>query len=334
MSEDSVPNTRADTATLEAAAEWFALLTSEQATTSDWAGWRRWYDHSMANRQAWQYVEQVAQRFGQFADPTECAVAESALNAPARAGASRRRVLKGMGSVMLAAPIGWLAWRHTPAGSLINRSWSDHASAVGEIRRLALPDGSHVWLNTASAVNVGFDEQVRSLTLVTGEIFVATARDTRSRPLIVQTERARMEALGTEFSVRHHDGSDELAVLSGAVAVRSAGTSSSSVIREGQGTRVSQDGIRAAYPVGDSAASWRRGILFADNRRLGDLVQELARYWRGHLDVHPDVANLRVMGTYPLDEPERALGMLAEALPIRVSQPLPWWAVLKPASGH
>ena len=38
-----------------------------------------------------------------------------------------------------------------------------------------------------------------------------------------------------------------------------------------------------------------------------------------------DVAGIRVLGSYPLTEPDRALAMLAAALPIRIRRSLPWW---------
>ncbi|MFD2835582.1 hypothetical protein ACFS3C_00095 [Azotobacter vinelandii] len=38
---------------------------------------------------------------------------------------------------------------------------------------------------------------------------------------------------------------------------------------------------------------------------------------------------MRVMGTYPLHDSERILGMLEGALPIVVQRPLPWWTSIE-----
>ena len=62
--------------------------------------------------------------------------------------------------------------------------------------------------------------------------------------------------------------------------------------------------------------------------RLDELVAELARYRHGHLGVAPEAAGLRVMGTYPLDDPDRTLQLLARALSLRVERKLPWWTTL------
>ncbi|OUS32030.1 iron dicitrate transport regulator FecR, partial [Gammaproteobacteria bacterium 45_16_T64] len=43
----------------------------------------------------------------------------------------------------------------------------------------------------------------------------------------------------------------------------------------------------------------------------------------------PAVAELRVMGTYPADQPELTLAMLEKALPIKVNRLLPWWVTLE-----
>ncbi len=61
-------------------------------------------------------------------------------------------------------------------------------------------------------------------------------------------------------------------------------------------------------------------------------MAELARYRHGHLAVDPAVAGLPVMGTYPLDDTDRALAMLEAALPVRVRRRLPWWVTLEPAA--
>jgi ferric-dicitrate binding protein FerR (iron transport regulator) len=42
-------------------------------------------------------------------------------------------------------------------------------------------------------------------------------------------------------------------------------------------------------------------MLVLDNVRLGDMVSELNRYRRGHLGVDPDVADLRITGSFPLN---------------------------------
>ena len=71
-------------------------------------------------------------------------------------------------------------------------------------------------------------------------------------------------------------------------------------------------------------------MLLADDMRLGDFVVELSRYRRGYLGCAPQVADLRLVGAFPLADTGRVLRALAETLPVRIHRPLPWWVSIEP----
>ena len=54
--------------------------------------------------------------------------------------------------------------------------------------------------------------------------------------------------------------------------------------------------------------------------RLGDLVHELGRYRRGHLGVAPEVADLRITGSFPLHDTDKALSALLPTLPVQIER--------------
>ncbi len=90
------------------------------------------------------------------------------------------------------------------------------------------------------------------------------------------------------------------------------------------------DALQPLMPADPARESWRNGLLLADGTPLADVVAELRRYHAGHLGVSPQVGQLRVFGSYPLDDANRALDMLASVLPIRLSRALPWWVSIEP----
>lgn len=75
----------------------------------------------------------------------------------------------------------------------------------------------------------------------------------------------------------------------------------------------------------DKADAWTRGMLVLDNVRLADMVRELNRYQRGHLAVDPHVADLRITGSFPLNNVQLALDALQPTLPVKIEQLTPWW---------
>ncbi|HEX8544638.1 MAG TPA: hypothetical protein VF671_23360 [Pseudomonas sp.] len=66
----------------------------------------------------------------------------------------------------------------------------------------------------------------------------------------------------------------------------------------------------------------------ANDMRLGDVIDELASYRNGHLGIDPQVANLRVMGIYPLQDTDQVLAVLEQVLPVRIERRFAWWVTV------
>ena len=80
--------------------------------------------------------------------------------------------------------------------------------------------------------------------------------------------------------------------------------------------------------INPGADAWTRGMLVVDNARLEDLVAELARYRPGHLGVAPEVANLRITGSFPLHNTDLALTALLPTLPVQIEKHTAWWVTV------
>ncbi|WDZ97240.1 FecR domain-containing protein [Herbaspirillum sp. WKF16] len=320
-------------AILEQAADWFALLISGEANPADHARWRAWLQASPLHRQAWSYVEAVSQRMVApvqgTADPRLAADNIQAANERIR---RRRRSLSALLVLMGAGTAGWLAWRHTPLADAALAWTADYHTGVGEIREVALPDGTHVWLNTASAFNRDYRADLRRLDLLKGEILIATAHDA-ARPFVVDTPAGRLRALGTRFTLRQESDAVLLAVYQGSVEIRTAASDAVSVIGAGQQARFRPEGIEPVSRVDEARQAWSRGSLVAADVPLGELVAELRRYTMQHIGLDADVAARRVFGTFPLNDIDKSLELVAHAAHLRIRRPLPWWATLTAANG-
>ncbi|MDZ3994983.1 Protein FecR [Pseudomonas sp. Teo4] len=92
---------------------------------------------------------------------------------------------------------------------------------------------------------------------------------------------------------------------------------------------MSANGLGQITPVPAGADAWTRGMLVVDNVRLADLLAELGQYRNGHLGVDDEVANLRVTGSFPLNDTDLALASLVPALPVKIERHTPWWVTVK-----
>lgn len=312
-------------ASLEQAAHWYVQLHDVPVADQEHLRWQAWLAQSPEHQAAWSYVERVGQRFAPLQGDGETHAISHALRTSSRSSISRRLSLKGLLIVAATGLTGLAAWRSTP---LIERLSADLSTGTGETRETTLSDGSRIWLNALSTLNVRFDTTRRLLLLRAGEVLIDTAKDPH-RTFLVDTEQGRMRALGTRFSVRQNDRNTLLNVYEGAVEVRNQ-QGQTQVVQAGEQLAFGMARLGTATAVSPSREAWRQGLLLADNLPLGELIEELSRYRPGHLHCDPAVANLPVMGSFPLKDTDQALRLLEAALPIRVDKTFNWWVSVGP----
>jgi len=319
-------------AAMEAAAEWYALLRSGEASETDRANWQAWLMASPDHRGAWGYVESVARNFAPIQTTPEPQRTANNLWAANLRVLQRRRALAGIAAFAGTGLLAWAGWRHTPVTHFVVAHLADHRTGTGETRDITLLDGTRVWLNAETAFNADYQARLRRLQIVAGEILVATAADT-IRPFVVDTTHGRLRALGTRFTVRlADDGNTFLAVYEGAVEIRNT-AGEITIIPAGQQTRFSADAIAPQADADIAREAWSRGVLLARDITLGEVVAELRHYRKGHLGLAPEIAELRVFGSFPLKNTDEALAMLENILPIRIQRTLPWWVSIEARTG-
>lgn len=314
---------------LQQAAEWFATISDEDVTEQQKGAWASWLKQHPHHQEAWQYVENVGQRFLSATQLAGQSGVSETLNTARIDRVNRRQLLKGFGALFVT---GWLSWRFTPLPRYTQpytMAWrADHHTATGKTKLVQLQDGGQLWLNTASAINVNYLANMREIELLAGEILIQTGQDPQGRPFTVNTQQGILRALGTRFTVRQQDESTFLAVYDGAVEIKTV-DGVVDTIQAGQQTTFFSNSINVSTPAEPAREAWANGLIVANNISLQSLVAEVNRYQHGHLSVDPEVANLRVMGTYPTNQPTHVLTMLENALPVKARKILPWWTTLE-----
>ncbi|WP_286903040.1 FecR domain-containing protein [Vreelandella sedimenti] len=311
--------------TLRAAAHWYALLCSEDVTAQQKHAHAAWLAEDPAHTHAWQEVEKLRRQFQ--AIPGTPAL--DALQIKQRQGHSRRAVLRGFALLAAGSALGSLAWQRAPV-----ESWmASHRTARGERREYTLAGGTQLVLNTATALDVVETSTTQLIRLYAGEIFIRTRNGTgkvaAAKTLQVHTEQGTVVPLGTVFTVRKLGTSTQVTVLEDEVELipQSAGGKTQRLVA-GEQAQMSSVDVEVAT-VSDQADSWTRGLLVAVDWPLSRLVAELSRYRTGVLRCAPSIAGLRVSGAFPIDDTDRALQAIANALPVSVDRLTQYWVTLK-----
>lgn len=310
------PLQKADQRALREAADWFAQFQAGDAGPEQQRQWRLWLEREDANARAWAWMERVSNTMSSLQEP-----AASNILIQSRA---RRRVMGKTVASVLALGAGSAA----TISLLPVRAWAaTYYAGVGPGQRILLQDGSLLWLDTDSAANVDFTESLRTVELVRGRLFIQTAPDPAplARRFEVVTPEGRLIPSGTRFAVRLAGSSTALAVFEGSVAShpRRAGPDDVLVVPAGMATRMSAASCSALRPASRAMQTWIDNVLLAEHIPLGEFIQELARYRHGWITCAPEVADLILFGSYPLDDIDASLSAIARTLPVQVEKRWP-----------
>ncbi|MCY1482600.1 Protein FecR [compost metagenome] len=301
------------------AVQWLVELQDGEPSVQRRADWAAWRAAAPEHEQAWQRIETVNRRLRGL--PSD--LAHRALDAPSAHG--RRDALKALAVLLGAGAVGWQALEHRPW-----QPWlADQRTGVGERKELTLADGSRLVLNTDSAVNIRFDQSQRLIDLQRGEIFLQGSAD--PRPLRVTTPQGLVDRAGPHFGVRLDERLSRVSLFAGSAAIQPAAYSGAPLLLQaGQQLGFDQRGFGPLGAVDENARAWTRGMLIARGMRLADFLAELARYRHGRLGCDPAIADLRLSGSYPLDDSERILALLPKALPVEVRHFTRYWVSVHP----
>ncbi|GAA5127781.1 FecR domain-containing protein [Alloalcanivorax gelatiniphagus] len=307
-------------ARLQAALDWQVSLWSGEPDDGLRRDWAAWLAADPGNLRAWTQVERLAGRLGEVP-------ADAGRHALGRHGAgfSRRQLLAGLALLGVGAVTARSGW--------VERSLADCRVGPGEQRTLALPDGSSLKLNTASAVNLAFNGE-RRLRVLPGSEIALDSRRAGTGPLRVEMAEMRLDAADSQVVLRDYGERLAVSVLAGRVnvlsgpgalrAIAAEAATGTATLRGGEAAWLSADGLQRFPLDRASALDWTRGVLRADRQPLGDFLAELGRYRHGLLYCDDAVAGLVVSGAFQVPDTDYALQSLAQALPVAVHYRTPW----------
>ncbi|OSQ49564.1 FecR family protein [Thalassospira alkalitolerans] len=330
------------------AIEWLVMLQSGDATARDRAGFADWCaqspDHARAVAEArsllagidetkiaqqWRDNRDIGAAVGAMASPAPAPITGHRKSFPkSRPKSHMRRAGKAAiwaatVCILMVAILGGVE-----AIGPIARWTADYSTATGQQRTVVLGDGSMAHMNTASAFSVDFSGPRREIHLEAGEVIFDVAKDA-SHPFVVSANGGEARAVGTIYGVRLDGDVTDVTVREGIVDV-SNGDHETRRITVGQQARYRGDGKVEYIENADLAAygSWQRGKLIFNQRRLGDVIGEVARYQRGQIVIAREaLRDLKVTGVFAIDDLNALLASIEQTTSARVTH-LPLLAVI------
>lgn len=312
------------------AAEW-VLRRTQGMRGDEQRAFRRWLDEDPRHARVFAEMEETSRLLDRLRGEV-----------PRRAGASPPAparpayflpYLRGALAAAAVLAVAFVGWRvlSPPASTFAESA----ATPVGGLRKLELPDGSVVWLNTSTTLQVAFSESERRVELLRGEAYFAVAKNP-ARPFWVQAGRVAIRAVGTAFNVRLLPTAVNVMVTEGQVRVAEVNGADRpgnpapppadlgpllTVGHIAQVPLVADQAPAAAMTItsiapkaADNALAWREGRLDFSDTPLSEVVSEFNRYNQHKIVIaDPGLAARRFGGAFSSHQIEPLLELLQQS---------------------
>ena len=290
------------------AAQWFARLKTlpvSQGTLTDFFAWKR----ERRNADAFEEAERFWTEAGKVGEaPSILRAVEAAELRPV----SVRR--------------SWI-FRLVPAAAVITlvaltglyvffQRGTIYRTSAGELRAVALHDGSRLRLSTETKLSVHYSAGRRQLVLQEGEALFNVAHDT-SRPFTVTAGEVTVTATGTRFDVARFGERIAVTLVQGRVVVRSP-DGARTWLTPGQQWRWPIEGQAVRSVNADNVTAWTQGRIVLDGTRLADAIATVNRY--GGKPVALDasaMAAARISGTFEAGDTQSFVTAVTAFLPLK-----------------
>ncbi len=175
---------------------------------------------------------------------------------------------------------------------------------VERIESRELDDGSVVFLNRGSLIEVDYNENRRQVSLISGEANFTVAKD-MNRPFVVEVEGFQIKAVGTAFNVKYLDQTVDIIVTEGVVAINSSENDSADnagldeLLNENQRVVIPLDKKGTQHleiqqvdeSVIESTINWKPTLIDFENVPLIEIINEFNRRNTVQMQIIDDSVN-------------------------------------------
>ncbi len=148
--------------------------------------------------------------------------------------------------------------------------------------QMRLPDGTNVWLNSASRLTFpsSFSSLSKRKVELSGEAYFEVAKD-KSRPFVVKTILQEVEVLGTHFNISSYEdeSSVKTTLIEGSVKIV-AKNGSDKILKPGQQSVLTADNITVEnISEGQQALAWKNDQFVFESNDIQYVMRMISRWY-------------------------------------------------------
>lgn len=176
-----------------------------------------------------------------------------------------------------------------------NTSTNELITPQGVRQKIALPDGSVVWLNAESSLRFPseFEDSARVVKLI-GEAYFDVVKS--GKPFIVKLEKADVMVYGTTFNVSSYKNASvsNISLYSGSVGLKTR--TGSCILTPGYYVEMDNEQLTISEPKENFAASpdWIRGRMEFLSQPLNNAFEVIGRWYGVDYELTPEAEDIKV----------------------------------------
>nr|WP_121269768.1 FecR family protein [Pedobacter schmidteae] len=185
---------------------------------------------------------------------------------------------------------------YNAAGVSQNQSVEQNLITIprGSEYQLILPDGTRVWLNSASSLSfpVAFNGNARKVTL-SGEAYFEVAKN-KTKPFSISVKGTEIKVLGTHFNVDAYKDV-KTTLVEGSVQLRNK--AQAVILTPGESGVAQTDGkFRIEQADIEAVTAWKNGYFVFHNQDLKSIMNQVERWYDVDIEYEGNVENKKFYG--------------------------------------
>jgi len=187
----------------------------------------------------------------------------------------------------------------------------------GAKTKLAMPDGSTVWLNSGSTLSYSNDFSKKREVVLKGEAFFEVQKG--KIPFEVNTAFGKIRVLGTGFNVLAYPESGFVTTLvHGSVQVDIEKSQQQKMLEPGEQVELVGDNLVKSKVDTDLFTSWKDGKMIFKREPFNNLMKRLERWFNVKIEYSPDdFKGLWYSGTIENETITEVMDMVGTAAPVQ-----------------
>ena len=194
--------------------------------------------------------------------------------------------------------------------------WAKYENSSAKILKIALPDGSTVWLQPKTQLSYNQSDRVYRQVNLRGEAFFDVKRD-EARPFLIYAGKMTTKVLGTSFNVKAYPETEkfEVSVVTGKVSVTNEADKEVFVTPKQQVILENKSDVLTINELPKNKTFyWELASLTFDNTSMQSVVENIEHNFNVTIHLNPKLKNCRLSGNFDQEHLSTILEIICKSI--------------------